>query len=72
MRKLLLLLFLFPLLSLSADITRIMFYTYTVRDKNFGDVLEELKQKLNKKDLKVLHTLTISEAIKARGVKDFT
>jgi uncharacterized protein (DUF302 family) len=71
MRMLFFLLFLLPFFSLGADITSFMFHTYTVKDKNFDDVLEELKQKLNSKDLKVLRTLTISEAIKARGVKDF-
>ncbi|SNZ13740.1 DUF302 domain-containing protein [Hydrogenobacter hydrogenophilus] len=71
MKKLLFILFLFPLLSLGADITSLMFYTYKVRDANFNEVVEELKQELNGKDLKLLRTLTISEAIKARGVKDF-
>ncbi len=71
MKKLLLLLFLFPLLSLGTDIISLMFYTYKVKDASFNHVVEELKQKLNSKDLKVLRTLTISEAIKARGIKDF-
>lgn len=71
MKKLLLLLFLFPLLSLGTDIISLMFYTYKVKDASFNHVVEEIKQELNSKDLKVLRTLTISEAIKARGIKDF-
>ncbi|MGB9874237.1 MAG: DUF302 domain-containing protein [Hydrogenobacter sp.] len=71
MKKLLFILFLFPLLSLGTDITSLMFYTYKVKGANFNDVVEKLKQELNSKDLKVMRTLTISEAIKARGIKDF-
>lgn len=73
MKKLLLLLLaFFPTLSSAADITDLMFRTYTVSGKDFNSVVDELKQGLNEKgDLKVLRVLTISEAIKARGVKDF-
>ncbi|ADO45893.1 protein of unknown function DUF302 [Hydrogenobacter thermophilus TK-6] len=58
-------------LSFAGDITSLMFQTYRVEGKDFQSVVEELKEKLNQSDLKVLRTLTISEAIKARGVKDF-
>ncbi len=72
MKKLLIAFFLIlPLVSKAHDITSFMFYTYTVKGKDFSSVVEELKEKLNKKGLPVLRTLTISEAIKARGSKDF-
>ncbi|MEZ0361457.1 MAG: DUF302 domain-containing protein [Hydrogenobacter sp.] len=73
MKRLFLLFFIiFPSLSLPADITSLMFRTYTVSGKDFNQVVDELKQRLNEKeDTKVLRLLTISEAIKARGVKDF-
>lgn len=72
MKKLLIAFFLLlPLLSKAHGITDLMFYTYTVKGKDFSSVVEELKEKLNKKGLPVLRTLTISEAIKARGSKDF-
>ncbi|WP_340690187.1 DUF302 domain-containing protein [Hydrogenobacter thermophilus] len=70
MRILPILLFLLTL-SFAGDITSLMFQTYRVEGEDFQSVVEELKEKLNQNDLKVLRTLTISEAIKARGVKDF-
>ncbi|MFN3813350.1 MAG: DUF302 domain-containing protein [Aquificaceae bacterium] len=63
--------FLLPLLSKAHGITDFMFYTYTVKEKNFSAVVDELKERLNKKGLPVLRALTISEAIKARGSTDF-
>lgn len=53
------------------DPYRLFFYTVEVSNKSFESVVEDLKSKLDKNNLKVIRTLPLSKALEARGVKDF-
>ncbi|NPB08100.1 MAG: DUF302 domain-containing protein [Aquificae bacterium] len=47
------------------------FYTVSVEGADFQKTVEELKEELNEEGLKVIKTLTLSKALRARGVEDF-
>ncbi len=67
----LIILFIFFMKYYFGDPYRLLFYTVEVKNKNFEQVVEELKEKLDSNGLKVIKTLPLSKALEARGVKDF-
>ncbi len=70
MRKLVLLLLL-PLFTFAMDPMRVMYITYNLKEKDFKAGVESVKRSMEAQGLKVLRTLTISDAIRARGNQSF-
>jgi uncharacterized protein (DUF302 family) len=50
---------------------KLMFYTETVKGKDFDTVIKELESSLNSKGLKFIRALPLSKALKSRGVENF-
>ncbi|MFN3598142.1 MAG: DUF302 domain-containing protein [Aquificaceae bacterium] len=67
----LLLFILFPLFALAMDPLRVMYISYNLRERDFKRGVEAVIREMEGQGLKVLRTLTISDAIRARGNKDF-
>ena len=55
-------------LSFSMDVVKAMFPTYTLKERDFKKAVENVKASMEAQGLKVLRVLTLSEALKARGV----
>ncbi|MFN3947762.1 MAG: DUF302 domain-containing protein [Aquificaceae bacterium] len=66
-----LLFFLVPLFAFALDPVRLMYITYNLKEKDFKAGVEAVRREMEAQGLKVLRTLTISDAIRARGNKDF-
>lgn len=66
-----LLLLLLPLFVFAMDPMRVMYITYNLKEKDFKASVEAVKKSMEEQGLKVIRTLTISDAIRARGNKDF-
>ncbi|MCS7262112.1 MAG: DUF302 domain-containing protein [Aquificaceae bacterium] len=62
---------LFPLLALAVDPLRLMYITYDLKGKDFKAGVEEVKKSMEAQGIRVLRTLTISDAIRARGNQSF-
>ncbi len=65
------LLFFLPLFVFAMDPLRIMYITYNLKEKDFKAGVEAVKKSMEEQGLKVMRTLTISDAIRARGNKAF-
>ncbi len=68
MLKVLALFFLLFSLSFSMDPVKVFFPTYTLKERDFKKVVEAIKVSLEKEGIKVIRVLTLSEALKNRGV----
>ncbi|MFN7066065.1 MAG: DUF302 domain-containing protein, partial [Aquificaceae bacterium] len=66
-----LLFILFPLFALAMDPLRVMYITYNLRERDFKAGVEVVRREMEGQGLRVLRTLTISDAIRARGNQDF-
>lgn len=67
----LILLLLLPLFVLAMDPIRVMYITYELKEKDFKAGVEAVRKGMESQGLKVLRTLTISDAIRARGNQSF-
>ncbi|MEJ5339077.1 MAG: DUF302 domain-containing protein [Aquificaceae bacterium] len=65
------LLLLLPLFTFAMDPLRVMYITYNLREKDFKAGVESVRKSMEAQGLKVLRTLTISDAIRARGNEVF-
>ncbi|RME11991.1 MAG: DUF302 domain-containing protein [Aquificota bacterium] len=65
------LLLLLPLFTFAMDPLRVMYITYNLREKDFKAGVESVRKSMEAQGLKVLRTLTISDAIRARGNEAF-
>ncbi len=63
--------FLLPLFVFAMDPLRVMYITYNLKEKDFKAGVESVKKGMEAQGLKVLRTLTISDAIRARGNQAF-
>ncbi|RMH81254.1 MAG: DUF302 domain-containing protein [Acidobacteria bacterium] len=61
---------LFPLLVFSMDSVKVMYITYNLKEKDFKKAVENVRSQMEREGVRVMRTLTISDAIRARG-KDF-
>ncbi|MFN4319739.1 MAG: DUF302 domain-containing protein [Aquificaceae bacterium] len=66
-----LILLLLPLFAFAMDPIRAMYITYNLKERDFKAGVEAVKKGMEEQGLEVLRTLTISDAIRARGNKDF-
>ncbi|MEN3028485.1 MAG: DUF302 domain-containing protein [Aquificaceae bacterium] len=64
-------LLLFPLLVFAMDSLRLMYITYDLKERDFKSGVEGVRKSMEAHGLKVLRTLTISDAIRARGNQNF-
>lgn len=65
------LLMLLPFFTFALDPIRVMYITYNLKEKDFKSGVESLKKSMESNGLKVVRTLTISDAIRARGNEGF-
>lgn len=65
------LLLLLPLFTFAMDPLRVMYITYNLKEKDFKAGVESVRKAMEAQDLKVMRTLTISDAIRARGNQAF-
>ncbi|MFN3975646.1 MAG: DUF302 domain-containing protein [Aquificaceae bacterium] len=66
-----LILLLLPLFAFAIDPIRVMYITYNLKERDFKAGVEAVRKGMEEQGLEVLRTLTISDAIRARGNKDF-
>ncbi|RMG99298.1 MAG: DUF302 domain-containing protein, partial [Aquificota bacterium] len=59
-----------PLLVFAVDPLRVMYLDYNLRERDFKRAVEQVRKSMEEKGVKVIRTLTISDAIRARG-KEF-
>ncbi|MDW8095456.1 MAG: DUF302 domain-containing protein [Aquificaceae bacterium] len=64
-------LLLLPLFTFAMDPMRVMYITYELKEKDFKAGVEAVRKGMEAQGLKVLRTLTISDAIRARGNQSF-
>ncbi|MCS7170922.1 MAG: DUF302 domain-containing protein [Aquificaceae bacterium] len=67
----LLFLLLLPLFTFAMDPMRLMYLTYELKEREFKAGVEQVRKGMEGQGLKVLRTLTISDAIRARGNQTF-
>ena len=61
---------LLPFFVFAMDPIRAMYLSYHIKEKDFKKAVEQVRKGMEEKGIKVIRTLTISDAIRARG-KDF-
>ena len=62
---------LLPLFTFAMDPLRVMYITYNLKERDFKAGVESVRKSMEAQGLKVLRTLTISDAIRARGNETF-
>ena len=62
---------LLPFFAFAMDPIRVMYVNYNLKEKDFKTAVESVKKSMEGQGLQVMRTLTISDAIRARGNKDF-
>ncbi len=67
----LLILILLPFLTFAIEPIRVMYITYNLKEREFKKGVESVKRAMEDQGLRVLRTLTISDAIRARGNEGF-
>ncbi|MCS6957482.1 MAG: DUF302 domain-containing protein [Aquificaceae bacterium] len=65
------LLLMLPLFVLAMDPMKVMYVTYNLKEREFKAGVEAVRKSMEAQKLKVLRTLTISDAIRARGNQAF-
>lgn len=60
-----------PFLTFAIEPIRVMYITYNLKEREFKKGVESVKRAMEDQGLRVLRTLTISDAIRARGNKGF-
>ena len=66
-----LLFLLLPLFTFAMDPLRVMYITYNLKERDFKAGVESVRKSMEAQGLKVLRTLTISDAVRARGNETF-